>query len=245
MKTVSLTLYVLVGLVAGFTVNSLSQGAISGNTATEAVNRVFAQYPKDQKKTWPISGHALYTPVRPLQQSTFVPLRQYFSGRQQRNVDQFLRALGDLINERDRLAKKLDIREKWWPTGVDLLKVDGVLSRDLLTGRTDNPDKISILAPKAADGKLEAIIQEAYMEHGQDRVLGRGHRTSIVTLIPEKDRWVIDEIQTTTTDAYGETTTETLTQRLRNAVKPLLAAEREIKKLPQALEIKKGSKAKN
>jgi hypothetical protein len=157
--------------------------------------------------------------VRPLQQSTFSSLRGYFSSRQQRNVDHFLQALSDLINARDRLAKKLDIREKWWPTGIDLLKVDAVLTQDLLTGRADNPDQISISAPRSAQGKTEISVQETFTETGQDRVLGKGHRTSLVTLIPERDRWVIDEIKTTTTDAYGDTSTEALTQRLQKAVK--------------------------
>jgi hypothetical protein len=136
-------------------------------------------------------------------------------------------------------------RKKWWPTGINLLKVDSVLTQDLLTGRTDSPDKMSISAPGAVGGKLEFRIQEVFTEVGQDRVLGQGHRTSIVTLIPEKDHWVIDEITTTTTDPYGETSTETLSQRLQNAIKPLRAAEGAIERLPQTLEVKKGVKAEN
>src|SRR5207244_13477313 len=145
----------------------------------------------------------------------------------------------------DRLAKRLDIHEKWWPTGIDLLKVDAVLTQDLLTGRTDNPDKMSISTPRPVDGKLEVTIQETYTEHGQDRVLGRGHRTSVVMLIPEKGRWVIDQIKTTTTDAYGDITTETLTGRLQEASKPLQSAKHAIESLPQTLEVRKGVKARN
>jgi hypothetical protein len=150
-----------------------------------------------------------------------------------------------LIETRDRLAKNLGVHEKWWPTGIDLLKVDAVLTQDLLTGRSDNPDKISISNPRPVDGKLEVTVQEAYTEQGQDRVLGRGHRTSIVTLIRERNRWVIDEIRTTTTDAYGETSNETLTERLKKAVKPLNGAKRDIEGLPQTLEIRRGIKAKD
>jgi hypothetical protein len=242
MKTPLPIVYLFAGAITALTGSPASKDPLSLETATEGVNRVFAPYPKDKKEIWPISGHRRYTPVRPLQQSTFPALRGYFSSRQQRNVDQFLQALSGLIQTRDRLAKKLDIHESWWPAGIDLLKVDAVLTQDLLTGRTDNPDKMSLSRPSDINGKSEITVQEAYTEHGQDRVLGRGHRTSLVTLIPEKNRWVIDEIKTTTTDAYGETSTETLSQRLQRATEPLHAAERAIEAFPQRLEVKKGVK---
>jgi hypothetical protein len=213
--------------------------------ATKAVNEVFAKY-SARKQVLPLSDHPVFTPVRPLSSSLFKPLEGYFSVRQQENVDKFLHALGSLVNTRNRLAQALRItQEWWWPTGVDRLKVDAVLTQDLLTGRTENPDKMSISTPRPVDGKLEVTVQEAYTEHGQDRVLGRGHRISIVTLIPERDRWVIDEIATTNTDAYGDTRADTLSQRLQDAIKPLHAAERAIEKLPQTLEVKKGVKAEN
>jgi len=245
MKAALVTVYVFAGFVAALAASAAPRGAPSLDTGKEAITKVFAPYPKDKKEIWPISGYPRYTPVRPLQQTTFASLRGYFSSRQQRNVDHFLEALTGLINTKDRLAKKLDIHEKWWPPGIDLLKVDTVLTQDLLTGRTDNPDRMSISTPMPVDGKLEITVQEAYTEHGQDRVLGQGHRTSLVTLIPEKDHWVIDEITTTTTNAYGETSTEVLSQRLRNAIKPLRAAEHAIEALPQKLEVKKGVKADN
>jgi hypothetical protein len=244
MNTVSLKLCLFAGLFAALAASGAVKRLVP-NAGTQAINRVFARYPEGKKEIWPISGYLSYTRVRPLQQSTFASLREYFSTVQQRSVDQFLQALSDLINTRDQLAKKLDIHEKWWPTGINLLKVDAVLTQDLLTGRTDNPDKMSVSIPRPVDGKLEVTIQETFSEHGQDRVLGRGYRTSTVTLIPGKDDWVIDEVKTTTTDAYGETTTETLSERLRDAVKSLRAAQRAIEKLPQALEIRKGVKARN
>lgn len=241
MKAPSLPLLSLVlALLAGSLASTMPDTASSEDKRREAIAKVFARYPSGKKEIWPVSGHPRYAAVRPLQQSTFASLREYFSGRQQRNVDHFLQALSDLIGARDRLAKTLDIREKWWPTGIDLLKVDAALTQDLLTGRTDNPDKISISRPRPLDAKLEVTVQEAYTEHGQDRVLGRGHKVSIVTLIPQKDRWVIDEITTTNTDAYGDTSTETLTQRLQAAVAHLRAAQRAIERLPQTLEVKKG-----
>jgi len=245
MKTISLTLYVFAGFVATVTASTASKSPLSLDTGTEAVNRIFARYPNDKREIWPISGYPRYTAVRPLQQSTFASLRKYFSSKQQRKVDEFLQALTDLINARDRLAKKLDIHKKWWPTGIDLLKVDAVLTQDLLTGRADNPDKMTTSTPRAVDGKPEVTIQETFTQVGQDRVLGQGRRTSIVTLVPERDRWVIDEITTTTTDAYGDTSVETLSQRLRNAIKPARAAESAIEKLPPTLEVRKGVKAEN
>jgi hypothetical protein len=245
MNTISLKLCLFASFFAGLAGSDAAKSALPGNTATEAINRVFERYPEGKKEIWPISGYPSYTRIRPVQQSTFAPLRKYFSSRQQQNVDRLLKALSDLIDARNRLAKKLDIHQKWWPTGIDLLKVDAVLTSDLLTGRTDNPDKMIISRPRALDGKLEFTIQEVFTEHGQDRALGQGHRTSIVTLIPKKDRWVIDEIATSTTDAYGDTRVETLTQRLQDAIEPLRAAESAIAKLPQTLEIRKGVRAKN
>jgi hypothetical protein len=245
MNILSIKLWLFAGLFAGLVGSGTANSALRGDTGTEGINRVFGRYPEGKKEIWPISGYPSFTRVRPLQRSTFTPLRKYFSSRQQRNVDQFLQALSDLINTRDELAKKLDIHEKWWPTGIDLLKVDAVLAQDLLTGRTDNPGKMTISTSRPVDGKLEVTIHETYTEHGQDRVLGQGHRTSLVTLIPETGHWVIDEITTTTTNAYGETSTEMLSQRLRNAIKRLRAAEHAIKELPQRLEVKKGVKAEN
>jgi hypothetical protein len=213
------------------------------SVATKAVNEVFAKY-SARRQVLPLSDHPVLMPVRPLSSSSFKPLQGQFSVRQQENVDDFLHALGSLVNARNRLARALGIKQEWWwPTGVDRLKVDAILTQDLLTGRTENPDKMSISTPRSVDGKLEVTIQEAYTEHGQDRVLGRGHRVSTVTLIRERDRWVIDEVKTTTTNAYGETTTETLTERLRNVLQPLRTAQHAIEKLPQTLEVRKGIKA--
>jgi hypothetical protein len=245
MKSPLPVIYFFAAAIAALLPSVASKDLVSVDTATEAVNRVFAPYPKGKKEIWPISGDPRYTPVRPLQQSTFASLREYFSSRQQGNVDQFLQALSDLTHARDRLAKKLDMHEKWWPTGIDLLKVDAVLTQDLLTRRSESPDKMNVSIPRPVDKKLEVTIQESYTEHGQDRVLGPAHRTSLATLIPERNRWVIDEIKTTTTDAYGETSTETLSQRLRKAIKPLRAAERDIQKTPQTLEVRKPVKMEN
>jgi hypothetical protein len=125
------------------------------------------------------------------------------------------------------------------------LKIDGLLTQDLLTGRTEDPKEMRISTPRGGDGELEVTIRETYTEHGQDRVLGQGNRISIVTLIRQRDRWVIDEIKTTTKDAYGETNTETLTKRLQQSVKTLDDAKHAMESLPQKLEIKKAAKPNN
>jgi hypothetical protein len=62
MKTASLTLYFLAGLVAVLAANSVPKNALYVDTGIEAVDRVFARYPKDKKETWPISGYPRYTP---------------------------------------------------------------------------------------------------------------------------------------------------------------------------------------
>jgi hypothetical protein len=233
--------FVFTGFVAVLTVSAAPKSTPSLDTGTEAIKSVFARYPKDKKEIWPISGYARHTPVRPLQQSTFASLQKYFSQKQQRNVDEFLRALSSLIDTRDRLARALGIYAKWWwPTGIDSLQVDGVLSRDLLTDRSDNPDQMTISKPKILDGKLEFIVKEVFTEVGQDRILGKGKKTSIVELIPESGRWVIDEVTSSTTDAYGATRVDTLTQLLHDATQTFRRTENAIKKLPQELEVRKG-----
>jgi len=50
---------------------------------------------------------------------------------------------------------------------------------------------------------------------------------------------------TTTRNAYGQKSTDTLTQRLQNTIKPLRAAVYDIRKLPQTLEVKKAGKVEN
>ena len=89
-------------------------------------------------------------------------------------------------------------------------------------------------------GKLEFTVREVFTEVGQDRILGKGKKTSIVELIPENGRWVIDEVTSSTTDAYGDTRVDTLSQLLQNATQTLRDTENAIKKLPQKLEVRKG-----
>lgn len=208
----------------------------------EAINKVFAQF-SILNIVLPLSDQPVHTSVRPLCAAAIEPVQNNFSVKQQRNIDAALHALNNLIDARDRLAKALRIEEKWWwPTGIDRLKVDAVLTQDVLTGRTENPTEMTISSPKFVDKHLEITIQEDYTEHGQDRILGQGHRASTITLIAEKNSWVIDEIKTTTTDARGDTTTETLSHRLREAVKRFDIAKHDIERLPERLEIRKGIK---
>jgi hypothetical protein len=230
---------------AGILIVLIGTGVASGSaqheTAKEAVSKVFAKYPEGEQ-VWPLSEKPVYARVRPLRQSSFEALRRYFSVRRQANVDQFLRALADLVSARDQLAKSRGIVAKWWwpTTDIDRLKVDAVMSRDLLTDRSDNPDETIISKPKVLDGKLELTVKELFTEIGQDRVLGKGKKTSIVGLISESGHWVIDEIASTTVDAYGDTHVDTLSQLLQDATKTLRETEQAIKKLPQKLEVRKG-----
>jgi hypothetical protein len=211
------------------------------NTATEAINKVFRQH-RNLRLVLPLSDQPVHSSVRPLCNAAVKPVHANFSVKQQENIDAALHALNNLVAARDRLAKALGIEEKWWPTGIERLKVDAVLTRDVLTGRTENPNEMSISSPELVDKQLDVTIQEDFTEHGQDRVLGHGHRTLLVTLISEKNSWVINEIKTKTTDAYGDTTTETLTERLQEAVKCLDDAKHAIERLPERVEIKRGVK---
>jgi hypothetical protein len=233
-------IWLATGLLAPIIVTAITEGATQQNAAREAVDGVFAKYP-ERKEVWPLSDLPVYTRVRPLWRSNFEPVRRYFSARQQRNADEFLHALAALLSARDRIAKSRGITAKWWwPTGIDSLQVYAVMSHDLLTDRSDNPDQITISRPKMLDGKLEFVVKEVFTEVGQDRILGKGRKTSKVELIPENGRWVIDEVTSSTTDAYGDTGVDTLSQLLQNATKTLRGTEAAIKKLPEKLEVRKG-----
>jgi hypothetical protein len=186
--------------------------------------------------------------VRPLQRSSFEPLRKYFSAKQQKNIDGFLRASDQLIAARDSLAQQLGIRDGWWwPTAVDSFQISSILShsRDLLTDRSERPKEINISSPSQADGKIEITVREICEEFGQDRYLGVAVKTSRVSLLPDNRRWVIDEIVSTTAHPEGKTITETLTATLEDASNLLRAAEHRIEKLPKTLEVRKGVRADN
>jgi len=186
--------------------------------------------------------------VRPLQRASFEPLRKYFSVRQQKKIDEFLRASDDLMAARSRLAQRLGIQEQsWWPSTVDSFRISSVLSqgRDLLIERSEKPKEIKISSPSQAENKVQIIVRERFDEFGQDRYLGVAAKRSEVRLLPENGRWVIDEIVSTVLPPEGKTESTTLTRTLENASKLLRTAERHIKNLPQTLEVRKGVKAKN
>src|SRR5436309_4307517 len=85
--------------------------------------------------------------IRPLEHWSFEPLRNYFSMRQRKKVDEFLRASDDLMAARAHLAQRLEIQQQWWwPTTVDSFQISSVLSkrRDFLTDRSENPKEIKI-----------------------------------------------------------------------------------------------------
>lgn len=198
------------------------------NTSAEAVTAVF---------------HAKI--MRPLT-SSFESLRRYFSSRQQKNIDEFLRASADLIDKRNSLARRLGIQQRsWWPTGVDSFQVTTVLSadRDLLTGRTEVPDEIKISSPKIVDRKALIQVTEKFKEHGQDRYLGSGVKTSSVTLVSEHGVWVIDDIVFTTSHPEGATDSKTLTQVIRDSTEVIRTAADTIARLPKNAEIRKPTRS--
>ena len=231
-----------VGASANALANRASELAPPDATAIEAITNVFAPSPVDQRSRSPLTGQRKSSWVRPLQSSTFEPLRKYFSVEQQRNIDQFLQALADLANARNRRAEALGISgHSWWPRTVDDLKVAAVASQDLLCDRYEPPEKITISSPHTSNRRLKITVNETFTEYGQDRVLGNGQKTSIVTLIPENRRWVIDEVTSTVHDSAG-THVEKLTELVRDATKRLRKAQREISALPPP-EVRKAIKA--
>ncbi len=238
---------IVFGLSAQLTTTAIRAADVvpSFNSATEAINKVFGQHHK-LNLMLPLSDQPVYTSVRPLSSATIKPLYGFFSAQQRMNIDAFVNAVDGLVSTRNRLAKALGIEEKWWwPTGIDRLRVDALLTQDLLTGRSEKPDEMSISSPKQFSAKLEFAIYETFTEHGQDRVLGLGQRVSIVTLIRQKNRWVIDQIKTTNTDAYGDRSSETLTDRLQDATRILDDTQHAIDSSAKTLEIRKGVKLEN
>jgi hypothetical protein len=222
--------------------NEVTQRSPPDVTAIEAVAAVFAPSPVDRRSRSLLTGQPTSSWVRPLQSSNFEPLRKYFSVERQRNIDQFLQALTDLANARNRRAELVGIPwQSWWPPTSDDLKLAAVASQDLLCDRYEQPEKITISLPTRSNGHLKITVQETFIEHGQDRVLGKGQKTSIVTLIPENDRWVIDEVVSTVHDSEG-THVEKLSELVRDAIKPLRKAKREISALPPP-EVRKAIKS--
>ncbi len=232
----------LAAAIATAVANGASEQSPPQATAVEAVANVFSTSPAARQERSPLTQQPTTSSVRPLQNSSFEPLRKYFSAGQQRNIDQFLHALSDLASARNRRARLVGILGYgWWPPTVDDLEVMAVSSKDLLCDRYERPEKITVSPPRRSNGRLEITVHEAFMEHGQDRILGKGKKTSIVILIPENDRWVIDEIVSTLHDSGG-TRIDKLTELLRDGIKPLRNAEREISGLPPP-EVRKANKA--
>jgi hypothetical protein len=165
--------------------------------------------------------------VRPLDSSSFEGLRKYFSVRQQKNVDQFLDALTNLIATRNRVANRLGIKQEWWwppDIGTD---VHIVMKNDPLTDRAATPDKVSLTPSRLVDLKLIIEIKERYKEVARDGTNLGGTKLARVTLIPEGGRWVIDDI-TFTVHQYGKTNVTTLVQILAEDTKQLRNAQQNI-----------------
>jgi hypothetical protein len=182
-------------------------------TGVEAVRRVF-----DVKA------------IRPLDRSSFDPLRRYFSARQQTNVEHFLVALTDLTTARDQAAARAGIKQKWWwPPNVDL-EVHLATKDDPLTDRAVVPNKLSISKPRKVENALEITVKEVYTARAQDGTGLGGTKTSKVMLVPQDKRWTIDEI-TFTAHQYGKTEAETLTKILGETTKRLRNARQKITSL--------------
>jgi len=165
--------------------------------------------------------------VRPLELSSFGRLRKYFSARQQKNVDQFLGALSNLIATRNRIAGRLGIKQEWWwpaDVGTD---VHIVMKHDPLTDRAMPPDELSITSTRLLDQKLTMRVEERYKEVARDGTDLGGTKVAKVSLVPEGGRWVIDDI-TFTVQQYGKRSATTLTQILAEDTNQLRNAREKI-----------------
>lgn len=204
------SLIILVGPSVGSRGENVRPELPALETASETVRKVF-----EVKR------------VRPLERSYFESLRKCFSGRQQHNVDQFLRALDELMAARNRLSENLGIKEEWWWPADIGAEVHIVMKNDPLTDRASIPDEISVSAPTLLDRKVEISVEDRYKEIARDGTDLGGTKTSKVTLIPSDGRWVIDEIIFTVRQ-YGKTNVTSLEQILASDAKKLRVARQKI-----------------
>lgn len=165
--------------------------------------------------------------VRPLERSSFEPLRHCFSAAQQRNIDAYLQTLERLTATRDALAARLEISDRWWwPSDIGM-ELRLITEGDPLTDRGAVPDKLKIGEPRLLRNQLRISAQEIYEETdaaGKD--LG-GRKDCEIVLTAEKQRWAIDEI-TFTVRQYGRVETRTLTATVRKGTKQLQQLRRRI-----------------
>jgi hypothetical protein len=165
--------------------------------------------------------------VRPLQPASFQPLRRYFSARQQKRIDQFLRVLGELTLMRNRLADQLGIKQEWWWPADIGGHVHAIMKNDPLTDRASVPDEIRISDPTLLGRKLEIAVEDRYNEFARDGTDLGGTKSSRVTLIPEHGRWVIDNVVFTVRQ-YGTTKVTSLAQILAIDAKQLRFARQKM-----------------
>ena len=215
MKNSAFAITCAAALYFGFTVAAHCTGGEERlpplGTSVETVKRVFE-----------------VSTVRPLDSSSFEPLRKFFSVKQQRKVDEFLRALNELVAKRNSLARRAGIDAKWWwPPNVDTT-VHLITKDDPLTSRGDTPDTLEIGQPEENNKNVEITIKEVYKASALDGSDLGGAKTSRVMLVPENGRWVIDEVIFTSRQG-GRIHTRTLSDILRTDAKRLRDVRHQIK----------------
>jgi hypothetical protein len=202
----------LFGICCAFGVSVSVQGIRAENvrtalppaaTGSEAVRRIFE-----------VKG------IRPLEPASFEPLRKYFSTRQQRNIDEYLRVLDELTVTRNRVAQQAGIKENWWwPADVGT-NVHIIMKNDPLTDRASTPDEVSISAPTLLHRNLRITVDDTYKEIAGDGTDLGGTKSSKVTLVPADGRWVVDKVVFTVRQ-YRTTTVTSLDEILARETKQL------------------------
>jgi hypothetical protein len=165
--------------------------------------------------------------IRPLAPASFEPLRVYFSARQQRNIDEYLRVLNETTATRNRVAAQSGIKEEWWWPADIGTDVHIVMKNDPLTDRASVPDEVAMAAPKLLDRKLQITINEIYKEIAGDGTDLGGTKSSNVTLVPADGRWVIDKVVFVVRQ-YGKTTVTNLDEILDRNMKQLRLARQKM-----------------
>jgi hypothetical protein len=197
-------------------------------TGPTSANELRKEWPNEETAVQAVRKVFDLSHLRPLEASSFDPLRPCFSVKQQRNVDAFFKAFGRLVAKRDRVAGQAGIRDsRWWPSDV-ALDLHLILKGDPLTNRAGLPDKFSIGEPRRVNNGLELVATETYIETAQDGSDLGGIKTCHVKLLPEKDKWTIDEI-VFKTQQYGRDRETTLSKILQGDCKRLRELEERIK----------------
>lgn len=201
--------------------------ALSGSDQDSRAENVRTQLPQIATGLEAVTKVFDVKGIRSLEPPSFEPLRMYFSARQRRDIDEYLRALDQLTVTRSRVAREVGIKDEWWWPADIGTTVHMVIKNDPLTDRASVPDEVTISGPRLHDRKLRITVNETYKGVTADGTDLGGTKSSKVTLVPAEGRWVIDQVVFTVSQ-YGKTTVTSLDEILARNTKQLRLARQKI-----------------